>query len=129
MNRREFLWVATGAAVLGGCRTAGVRDNAALRAAVDGYVADGLYLGLACASNRGDLYVKGRRTLGEPRLPVTADTLFDLASVGKTHTAARNAALSRTDAVRQPPSTAAPDAPAAIHRNSRLFMGCLQLTL
>ena len=93
MNRREFLWVATGAAVLGGCRTAGVRDNAALRAAVDGYVAEGLYLGLACASNRGDLYVKGRRTLDEPHLPVTADTLFDLASVGKTHTAALCALL------------------------------------
>ena len=96
MNRREFLWVAagaSGAAVLGGCRTADVRDNAALRAAVDGYVAEGLYLGLACASNRGDLYVKGRRTLDEPRLPVTADTLFDLASVGKTHTAALCALL------------------------------------
>ena len=58
MNRREFLWMAagaSGAAVLDGCRTASVRDNAALRAAVDGYVADGLYLGLACASNCGDL--------------------------------------------------------------------------
>ena len=96
MNRREFLWMAagaSGAAVLGGCRTAGVRDNAALRAAVDGYVAEGLYLGLACASNRGDLYVKGKRTHDEPRLPVTADTLFDLASVGKTHTAALCALL------------------------------------
>ena len=96
MKRREFLWMAagaSGAAVLGGCRTASVRDNAALRAAVDGYVAEGLYLGLACASNRGDLYVKGRRTLDEPRLPVTADTLFDLASVGKTHTAALCALL------------------------------------
>ena len=84
---------ASGAAVLGGCRTADVRDNAALRAAVDGYVAEGLYLGLACASTRGDLYVKGRRTLDEPHLPVTADTLFDLASVGKTHTAALCALL------------------------------------
>ena len=96
MNRREFLWMAagaSGAAVLGGCRTAGVRDNAALRAAADGYVAEGLYLGLACASTRGDLYVKGRRTLDEPHLPVTADTLFDLASVGKTHTAALCALL------------------------------------
>ena len=96
MKRREFLWMAagtSGAAVLGGCRTASVRDNAALRAAVDGYVAEGLYLGLACASNRGDLYVKGKRTLDEPRLPVTADTLFDLASVGKTHTAALCALL------------------------------------
>ena len=84
---------ASGATVLGGCRTSPVHDNAALRAAVDGYVAQGLYLGLACASNRGDLYVKGKRTLDEPRLLVTADTLFDLASVGKTHTAALCALL------------------------------------
>jgi CubicO group peptidase (beta-lactamase class C family) len=34
------------------------------------------------------MYVGGMRTLDEPRLPVTADTLFDLASVGKTQTAA-----------------------------------------
>jgi CubicO group peptidase (beta-lactamase class C family) len=85
--------MASGAVALGGCRTAAARENAALRAAVDGYVSDGLYLGLACASNRGDLCVKGRRTLGEPGLPVTADTLFDLAYVGQTHTAALCALL------------------------------------
>ena len=96
MNRREFLRMAgcaAGAAAFGGCRTACARENVALRAAVDGYVADGLYSGLACASSRGDLYVKGMRTLDEPRLPVTPDTLFDLASVGKTHTASLCALL------------------------------------
>ena len=71
----------------------GLTIAAEVRASADGYVAEGLYAGLACASSRGNLYVTGARTLDEPRLPVTADTLFDLASIGKTHTASLCALL------------------------------------
>ena len=62
------------------------------RAAED-CIADGLYAGLACASNASGLCVAGARTLEEPRLPVTRDTLFDIASIGKTQTAALCALL------------------------------------
>ena len=75
-----------------GCRSAGSR-GAAAREAVRKYVGEGLYSGLACVSNRCDLMVDGFRTLDDPKLPVTADTLFDLASVGKTHTASLCALL------------------------------------
>ena len=51
-----------------------------------------LYSGLAVGSNRIAPLVAGSRTL-DGRLPVTAETLFDLASVGKTQTAALCALL------------------------------------
>ena len=97
VTRRSFcVGFASGAAALGmGC--AGSRrpvcESAAVRAAIRKCIDDGLYAGLACASNRGDLYLEGSRRIGEPKLPVTADTLFDLASVGKTQTAALCALL------------------------------------
>lgn len=56
-------------------------------------IANGLYAGLACASNTSGLCVAGARTLDEPRLPVTRNTLFDIASIGKTQTAALCALL------------------------------------
>ena len=96
-TRRSFcLGFASGAAALGlGC--VGSRrpacESAAVRTAIRKCIEDGLYAGLACASNRGDLYLEGSRRIGEPKLPVTADTLFDLASVGKTQTAALCALL------------------------------------
>ena len=96
MQRREFLrsaGCAAGMAAFGGCRMSAVRENAAVSANVGRCVSEGLYAGLACASNEGDLYFDGVRTLDAPRLPVTRDTLFDLASVGKTHTAALCALL------------------------------------
>ena len=96
MKRKEFIknvCSVAGAYALGGCSIPRVRENWALRKVADGYVAEGLYSGLACASTRGDMYVCGMRTLDEPRRPVTADTLFDLASVGKTQTAALCALL------------------------------------
>ena len=68
-------------------------EDAAVRAAIRKCIADGLYAGLACASNHGDLYLEGSTRLGEPKLPITADSLFDLASVGKTQTAALCALL------------------------------------
>ena len=96
MKRRDFLQIAccaAGAHTLGGCRLPHCGGNTALRRAADEYVANGLYSGLACASTRGDMYVCGMRTLDEPRLPVTVSTLFDMASVGKTQTAALCALL------------------------------------
>ena len=68
-------------------------ENAAVRATARKYIADGLYAGLACASNRGDMYLEGSRRFTGPKMPVTPDTLFDLASVGKTQTAALCALL------------------------------------
>lgn len=55
-------------------------------------VATGLYSGMAAGSVRVAPQVAGSRTL-DGRLPVTTDTLFDLASVGKTQTAALCALL------------------------------------
>ena len=96
-TRRWFcLGLASGAAAFGlGC--VGSRrsacENAAVRAAVRKYVEDGLYAGLACASSRGDMYLEGSLRIGGPKLPVTDESLFDLASVGKTQTAALCALL------------------------------------
>ena len=84
---------AAGAHALGGCALTRSGGCEALRKAADAYVAKGLYSGLACASSRGDMYVCGMRTLGAPGLPVTPETLFDMASVGKTQTAALCALL------------------------------------
>ena len=96
MNRRTFLGsacCAAGAYALGGCSLPRVGHGRAVREAAADYVAKGLYSGLACASTRGDMFVCGMRTLDEPRLPVTQETLFDMASVGKTQTAALCALL------------------------------------
>lgn len=59
-----------------------------------GFVASGLYGCLVCASNRGVSCAAGSRTLraGDP-FPADFDSRFDLASVGKTHTAALCALL------------------------------------
>ena len=56
-------------------------------------VDDGLFGGIACASNRGDLACAGWRTLSPADGPVTERSLFDLASVGKTQTASLCARL------------------------------------
>lgn len=96
MNRRTFLMSAScaaGAYALGGCSFPRGSNSRAVREAAAEYVAQGLYSGLACASTRGDMFVCGMRTLDEPRLPVTCETLFDMASVGKTQTAALCALL------------------------------------
>ena len=89
MTRREFILSASALAVCG-CRTSGAMD--ALRAEMRCCVDAGLYSGLAVGSNRIAPLVAGSRTL-DGRLPVTAETLFDLASVGKTQTAALCALL------------------------------------
>ena len=90
MTRREFI-LATSALTVCGCRTAGV-DEGALRAEIRRCIDAGLYSGLAVGSNGLAPLVAGGRTL-DGRLPVTAETLFDLASVGKTQTAALCALL------------------------------------
>ena len=89
--RRTFmkgLGAVAGASALGGCVFPRIRSNPVFAAYADKCLTDGHYSSLACLSNRGDFYVKGFRTLGEPKAPVTPQTLFDLASIGKTHTAA-----------------------------------------
>ena len=75
-----------------GCRGLG-REGDSVRAALGKYIGEGLYAGLACVSNQFGLHVAGVRTLDEPKLPVTARSLFDLASVGKTQTASLCALL------------------------------------
>ena len=84
MTRREFI-LSSSALALCGCRSSGSSD--ALCAEMCRYIDTGLYSGLAVGSNRIAPLVAGSRTL-DGRLPVTPETLFDLASVGKTQTAA-----------------------------------------
>ena len=101
VTRRSFcLGFASGATAFGlGCvgSRCSAYENAAVRSAIRKYIEDGLYAGVACASSRGDLYLEGSRRIGEPKLPVTAESLFDLASVGKTQTAALCALLYADD--------------------------------
>ena len=89
MTRREFI-VSSSALAFCGYRANGEED--ALRAEMRRCIDEGLYSGLAVCSNRVAPQVAGRRTL-DGRLPVTPETLFDLASVGKTQTAAMCALL------------------------------------
>jgi len=57
------------------------------------FVAEGLFGGIVCASNRGDLCAVGQRTLTAAGGPITVNSVFDVASVGKTQTAALCALL------------------------------------
>ena len=98
LTRKEFLGgsaalMGSAALGLGVGRGGAAYENAEVRTAIRNYIDAGLYAGLACASNRGDMYLEGSRTFTGPKRPVTADTLFDLASVGKTQTAALCALL------------------------------------
>lgn len=93
MTRREFL--ATGAAslLMGGSRAGTVGEDADVRAAVDGYVSNGLFGGIVCTSTAGALYAAGKQTLAADSPAMSASSLFDLASIGKTQTAALCALL------------------------------------
>lgn len=94
MTRRDFLIAAASAALWPADRAcAATRENAALRAAMRQYVDARLFGGIVCASNRGDLACAGLRTLSPAGGPMTPNALFDLASVGKTQTAALCALL------------------------------------
>ena len=95
ITRRSFCGILAAEATalgLGGCRGLD-REEDCVRAAIGKYIGEELYAGLACVSNHCGLHVAGVRTLSEPKLPVTARTLFDLASVGKTQTASLCALL------------------------------------
>lgn len=94
LTRRGFLTGFSAALAAGGrCHAEAGPARAGVQAEVSRCIKEGMYAGLACASNRGDLYVEGFRKFSEPKLPATRDTLFDLASVGKTQTAALCALL------------------------------------
>lgn len=97
MNRREFLKVAGAAGAAGflglGCVGSRRRENAALRATLRKYVDGGLFNCIVCMSNRGDAEAYGNRTLTPSDGPATLESLFDLASIGKTQTAAMCALL------------------------------------
>jgi len=82
-NRRGFLMSSAAFALCGsGCAMrGGGRENAALKAAMDAYVRDRLFGGIACASNRGDLVYTGNRTLTAADGPVTTESMFDFAGV------------------------------------------------
>ena len=95
ITRRSFCGILAAEATalgLGGCRGLGPEEDR-VRAAIGKYIDEGLYAGLACVSNHCGLHVAGVRTLDDPKLPVTARSLFDLASVGKTQTASLCALL------------------------------------
>jgi len=94
MTRRDFLYSGLSAAVFsGGCLTRRDGENEALVAKMRQYVDDGIFGGIVCASNRGDLACAGWRTLNRADGPMTERSLFDLASVGKTQTASLCALL------------------------------------
>lgn len=95
-SRREF--IAAGAAGLSaayfdGCASLPY-ENAAVRDAMAEYVAKKNYGCLVCCSNRGDEYVLGNRTVyAKTPLAANLDSRFDMASLGKTQTAALCALL------------------------------------
>jgi len=95
MNRRSFLELSASAAAsfFGGCRLAPPRSDAVIRETMHRYVAEGLFGGIVCASNHGIVCAEGLRTLSPAGGPMTENSLFDLASVGKMQTAALCALL------------------------------------
>jgi len=95
MTRRGFVLGGLAASVFscGCCLGRASRRNEALTAAMRRAVADGLFGGIVCASNRGDLVCAGCRTLDPADGMAAEDSLFDLASVGKTQTASLCALL------------------------------------
>lgn len=92
MTRREFL-AAGGAALLAGRSRAASGEDADVRRALDGYLSAGLFGGIVCTSTAGALYAGGRQTLAADSPAMASDSLFDLASIGKTQTAALCALL------------------------------------
>ena len=94
MTRRDFLLGGLAATSFPyGCRLRQGGANEALAALMRKFVDDGLFGGIVCASNRGDLTCAGNRTLTPADGPMTVRSLFDLASVGKTQTASLCALL------------------------------------
>ena len=91
MTRRDFIFSSSALAACG-CTTFGPVVEDELHAEMRRCIDSGLYSGLAVGSNRLAPQVAGCRTL-DGELPVTPETLFDLASVGKTQTAALCALL------------------------------------
>ena len=92
-GRWEFIGGAA-ALAFAGCRTSGCNVwPEDIRADMRRVVADGLYGSIVCGSNRLKPIAEGQRTLDPAGGPVTVDSVFDLASVGKTQTASLCALL------------------------------------
>ena len=91
MTRRDFI-LSSSALAICGCRAPEPVAEDELHAEMRRCIDSGLYSGLAVGSNRLEPQVAGCRTL-DGELPVTPETLFDLASVGKTQTVALCALL------------------------------------
>ena len=90
-GRRQF--ILGGAAFACGCVSRFGESRSRPSPVADACIRDGLYAGLCFASNSDPVRCRGNRTFTGRVLPVDEESLFDLASVGKTQTAALCALL------------------------------------
>lgn len=95
IGRRQFVIgsAAFAGSLLSGCDSLSGLCGSRTAKLMDEYVRSQLYAGFCCASNRGFLRCCGNRTITGEILPVDENSLFDVASVGKTQTAALCALL------------------------------------
>ena len=93
IDRRGFIGGCAAFAAVG-CRSARrVRREDAVRAELRRQIDGGLMAGCVCGIVGGALFAAGERTRHPSSSPMTADCIFDLASVGKTFTASLCARL------------------------------------
>lgn len=100
LTRRLFLGECVSFAAVGFAAPNGARPSAAVRDELRRQVAEGLIAGGVCGLVGGPLFVAGERTRHPVSTPMSADSVFDLASAAKPFTAslcARLAAEGRLD--------------------------------
>lgn len=91
-GRRLFLWECAAFAAVG-CRSTRCVRQDAVHAELRRQIDEGLMAGCVCGIVGGPLFAAGERTRHPSSSPMTADGIFDLASVGKTFTASLCARL------------------------------------